>query len=57
MPHKLKTVLVLREYGDLSYKEIARILRITEGNVKIRVFRARNLLGEIMNQEEVYVSR
>ena len=43
--------LILREYGGLSYKEIARILDISEAKVKIRIFRARknlsNKLGEI----------
>ena len=44
LPEKLKSVLVLKEYGDLNYKEIASILGITEGNVKVRVFRARERL-------------
>ena len=56
LPHKLRTVLVLREYGGLNYKEIAGILKITEGNVKVRVFRAREQLSKLIDEEEVYVS-
>jgi len=56
LPYKLRTVLVLREYGGLNYKEIAAILKITEGNVKVRVFRAREQLSKLIDEEEVYVS-
>ena len=44
LPEKLKAVLVLKEYGGLSYKEIGRALGISEGNVKVRAFRAREAL-------------
>jgi RNA polymerase sigma-70 factor (ECF subfamily) len=44
LPANLRTVLVLKEYGELNYKEIGRILGISEGNVKVRVFRARERL-------------
>lgn len=57
LPQKLKTVLVLKEYGNLSYREIASMLHITESNVKVRVFRARALLEELLGEEEIdYVS-
>jgi RNA polymerase sigma factor (sigma-70 family) len=50
LPESLKAVLILKEYGGLSYKEIGRALGISEGNVKVRAFRAReallNKLGE-----------
>ena len=48
IPYKFRSVLVLKEYGQLSYKEIARILGITEGNVKVRVFRARECLENLI---------
>jgi RNA polymerase sigma-70 factor (ECF subfamily) len=35
--------------SDLSYREIARITGTSEGNVKVRVHRARVKLREIMN--------
>ncbi len=53
LPEKLKTVLVLKEYGDLNYREIASILGITEGNVKVRVFRARERLMKILTADDV----
>jgi RNA polymerase sigma-70 factor (ECF subfamily) len=55
LPENLRTVLVLREYADLKYKDIARILGITEGNVKIRVFRAREQLAVLLGEDNVYL--
>ena len=52
---KLRTPLVLKEYGELSYKEIASILGISEGNVKVRVFRAREVLSGFLREDD-YVS-
>ena len=51
LPENLRIVLILREYGELNYKEIGRILGISEGNVKVRVFRARERLAGILNVE------
>ncbi len=56
LPLKLRTVLILKEYGQLTYKEIAVILKITEGNVKVRVYRARAGLEEILSREDFDVS-
>lgn len=56
LPKNLREVLMLREYGDLNYKEIAKILGITEGNVKVRVFRAREQLLKIIGEDDVYLS-
>jgi len=55
LPDKLRSVLILKEYGELSYKEIGSILGISEGNVKVRVFRARERLLEFLKGEDVYV--
>lgn len=55
IPYKLRTVLILKEYGDMDYKDIAASLKISEGNVKVRVFRARKLLSEILEKGDVYV--
>jgi RNA polymerase sigma-70 factor (ECF subfamily) len=41
LPENLRFVLILKEYAELNYKEIGRALGISEGNVKVRVFRAR----------------
>lgn len=56
LPEKLKAVLQLKEYTDLNYKEIGRILGITEGNVKVRVFRARKKLSKLIGESDVYLS-
>ena len=56
LPENYKTVIVLREYADLSYEEISSVLHISESNVKIRIYRARKALEEVLSKEEVYVS-
>jgi RNA polymerase sigma-70 factor (ECF subfamily) len=48
LPENLKMVLILKEYAEMNYKEIGRILGISEGNVKVRVFRARERLAAIL---------
>ncbi len=55
LPYKMRVVLTLKEYGGLNYKQIGEILNISEGNVKIRVFRARQKLSEILSKGDVYV--
>ncbi len=56
LPEKLKAVLVLKEYADLNYKQIAGILRISEGNVKVRVHRARKMMESMLDREDIHVS-
>lgn len=56
LPPKFRSVLVLREYGNLSYREIGKILHISEGNVKVRVFRARAQMETLLDEEELHVS-
>ncbi len=46
LPEALKTPLILRHWGDLSYHEISRGLRLPEGTVKSRIFKARRLLSK-----------
>jgi RNA polymerase sigma-70 factor (ECF subfamily) len=41
LPRKLREVFVFRMYGDVSYQELARTLRIREGTVMSRLNRAR----------------
>ncbi len=55
LPEKLRTVLIMKEYGDLDYKGIGKVLGISENNVKIRVFRARKKLEELLSVEEEHV--
>ena len=56
LPYNLRAPLVFREYGDLSYKEIGAILAISENNVKVRIFRARERLEKALMEGEEYVS-
>ena len=56
LPDNLKEVLILKEYADMNYKEIGRQLGITEGNVKVRVFRAKAQLLKLIGEEDVYLS-
>lgn len=55
LPENLRTVLQLKEYGEMNYKEIGRVLGITEGNVKVRVFRAREQLSKLIGEDDVYM--
>ena len=55
LPDNLKMVITLKEYGDLDYKAIGKILGISESNVKVRVHRARKKLEEILSKEDGYV--
>lgn len=55
LPEKMRMVLILREYAELNYKEIGRVLGITEGNVKVRVFRAREQLAKLIGEDDVYL--
>ncbi len=55
LPRNLQDVLMLREYADLNYKEIGRVLGITEGNVKVRIFRAREQLVKIIGEDNVFL--
>lgn len=43
-----REAFVLREYSGLSYQEIAEICKITEGNAKSRVFRAKQQIKSIL---------
>lgn len=56
LPEKLKAVLVLKEYADLNYKQIAGILKISESNVKVRVHRARKIMESMLDREDIHVS-
>jgi RNA polymerase sigma-70 factor (ECF subfamily) len=54
LPENLRMVLILKEYGELNYKEIGRALGISEGNVKVRVFRARERLAGILEADDSF---
>lgn len=54
IPENLRQTLILKEYSGMSYNEIAKAMNLTLSNVKIRIFRARALLAQLLNTEESY---
>lgn len=44
LPESLREVLILREYGNLSYTQIAAVLQVPAGTVMSRLSRAREAL-------------
>ena len=48
LPENLRVVLIFKEYAEMNYKEIGKVLGISEGNVKVRVFRARERLAVLL---------
>jgi RNA polymerase sigma-70 factor, ECF subfamily len=46
LPEKYRAAIVLRDVEGLSYDRIAEVLKLSEGTVKSRINRARNLLKE-----------
>jgi RNA polymerase sigma-70 factor (ECF subfamily) len=52
LPEKQQTIFLLREVEELSYKEIALILSISEEQVKINLFRLRRKLKEYFEKFE-----
>jgi len=51
LPEKQQTIFRLREIEELSYKEIASILNITEEQVKTILFRLRRKLKEYFDKD------
>ena len=54
LPEKQKSTIQLREFEGKSYKEIAQIKSISEEQVKISIFRARQTLKNKFEQLENY---
>ncbi|KOY15424.1 sigma-70 family RNA polymerase sigma factor [Paenibacillus xylanivorans] len=48
LDEKLQTIVTLFYIEDLSVKEISRVLEVSEGTVKSRLFRARRQLSELV---------
>ena len=51
LPEAARSVLVLREYGGLSYQEIASVLDVPVGTVMSRLNYARNRLRELLKAQ------
>ena len=51
LPEKYRTVIHLYYYEDYSVGEIAKILKLSESNVKTRLMRGRAMLREVLKEE------
>jgi len=49
LPEKERQVLMLSAFDELSSVEISGVLGITESSVRSRLFRARNLMAQMLN--------
>ena len=54
LPEKYRTVLYLFYYEDCSVRRIAELLELRESAVTTRLFRARNLLKQKLQEAEAY---
>jgi RNA polymerase sigma-70 factor, ECF subfamily len=57
LPEAARAVLVLREYGELSYEEIATVLEIPVGTVMSRLNYARTRLREMLRNYRLETER
>lgn len=53
LPRQMRSILVMREYGGLSYREIAVVFRISESNVKVRLHRARTRMAHLLEEKSL----
>lgn len=49
-----RTIVVLRHFSDFSYREISEILQIPEKTVKSRLYSARQLMKQTLQDRGVY---
>ena len=47
LPEKQRSCMQLREFEGKSYKEIAEVLNISEEQVKVNIFRARQAVKQL----------
>lgn len=52
LPQRYRTLIILRYYDELSYLEIAEQLSLPLGTVKAQMFRARDLLSNVLNRRK-----
>jgi len=54
MPPRMKEVLVLREWEELSYEEIGKVMKISRKAVKSLIHRARQEMKRKLEREDVF---
>ena len=55
LPEVQKSVVLLRDYEGYSYAEIAEIMKLSEAQVKVYIFRARKALKEYIKRIELVI--
>ena len=51
LPEKYRIIIHLYYYEDYSILEIAKVLKLTQSNVKVRLSRGRKLLKEVLKED------
>ncbi|MBQ7823490.1 MAG: sigma-70 family RNA polymerase sigma factor, partial [Bacteroidaceae bacterium] len=54
LPEKQRNIILLREIEEMSYRDIAQELSISEAQVKVILFRARQTIKEIYQKISRY---
>ena len=54
LPEKQRTIIQLRDIEEKSYKEIADVMQLTEDQVKVTLFRARQMIKAKYNEIQSY---
>jgi RNA polymerase sigma-70 factor (ECF subfamily) len=49
-----RDILSMIAAGGLSYRQVAEIINTSEGNIKVKVHRARVKLRQILQEEEIW---
>jgi len=55
LPESLRIPLILKEIEQLDLKEVSRILKLPEGTVKSRIFRAKLKLAELLEPHREHI--
>ncbi len=50
LPDPYRVILIMREMSDMSFKDIAKELKIKENLAKVRAFRAKNRFKQLMKE-------
>ena len=54
LPEDQRMVIIMREYQDLSYEEIASALNCSLGAVKSKIYRARQNIKNMLLEAEIH---
>lgn len=55
LPHNHRAALMLREFGELTYREIADTLGATHNQTKVWIHRGRKQLAELLDADGQYI--